>query len=679
MTTLAVAWITPIAGAILGASILAPLIALWFLKLRRKRRVISSTLLWTRSLADLRANAPFQRIRFNWLLLLQILAVLAIALALAQPEAEGMGSAGGRHVLLIDRSASMGATEATDEQGVAFDKPTTRLQLAKDAAKERLRALLGGGWFSLNASDVMVVAFGTRAEIRAPFTDSIATLEAAIDGIEPTDESTRIDEAIELARAFTSNLDRDDARGERADANIESEALPTIELYSDGRITDLAKLALRPGERLVYHRVGVTEHNAAVTAISAERPPDAPDRIQVFASLANASLSPRSVTLQLAVDGAVRAVTPEPIEIAAATELDGAFVPGRAQVTFRPIEQPSNAAIEIAIVEDDGLRADDSATAVVAPAKRLSVLYVGGEGFIVRTLLEGLPIERFNSMDTASFDTAVATNALGAFDVIVLDGVTPKALVPGRYLVFGAPPPVEGLSAFGIHESLYPRFVREEHPIFRAASLDELFIGKATAIQADKSFQVLMEGPQGPLIVARERAEMQLVYIAFDPLDSNWPFQRSFVNFVANAIDYLGHAGDALAMRGVLPGEAVSMRLPAGSQEIVVFAPNGTETKVQADLEGNISWGPARVAGLHRVEFLAPKATARETRLFAVNITDAAESRIAPLPELALGNAQVQGISVASTRRGALWPWVLVAGLLIILLEWWYYQRQVRV
>ena len=126
MHLLAVTWVTPLAGAILGASILAPLVALWFLKLRRKRRVISSTLLWTRSLADLRANAPFQRIRFSWLLLLQILCVLAIAFALAQPEAEGFGASGGRHVILIDRSASMNTMETVLDSGEELEAPTTR-------------------------------------------------------------------------------------------------------------------------------------------------------------------------------------------------------------------------------------------------------------------------------------------------------------------------------------------------------------------------------------------------------------------------------------------------------------------------------------------------------------------------------------------------------------------------
>ncbi len=689
MPILAVTWVTPLAGAVLGASILAPLLALWFLKLRRRRRVVSSTLLWTRSLADLRANAPFQRIRFNLLLLLQVLAVLAFAIALAQPEAEGLGSAGGRHVIMIDRSASMGAIETTDGSGDALDEPVSRLALAKDAAKARVRELLGGGWFSLNASDVMVVAFGARAEIRAPFTDSIASLESAIDGIAPTDESTRVAEAIELARAFTSNQNRADDRGQQTE--VDSSDLPTIELYSDGRIADLGKLSLRPGESVVYHRVGSAADNAAVVAISAERPPDAPDRVQVFASVANPAAAPRRVTLQLAVNGTVRAITPDPIEIPAARAAepgaqdalaDGAgvgFVPGRAQVTFRPIEQPSNASIEVAIVEDDALRADDAAIAVVAPAKLLSVLHVGGDGFVVRTLLEGLPVERFNSMDLAQFDAAVEASTLASFDVVVLDAVQPKRLPAGRYLVFGPPPPVEGITAFGEHKGVYARFVREEHPVFRLASLDELFVSKLTAVQADRSFQVIAEAAEGPLVLAYDRADMHVVYVAFDPLDSNWPFQRSFVNFTASAVEYLGRMGDAIASRGLVPGEAIALRLPAGSRDIEVIAPNGVRGKVTADAEGNISWGPVTVAGLHRIEFLAPGAAERAVRLVAVNIFDAAESRIEPLPELRLGNASVQGISVASSRRGALWPWILALGLLVVVVEWWYYQRQVRV
>lgn len=675
---LAITWVTPLAGAILGAAILAPLVALWFLKLRRKRRVISSTLLWSRSLADLRANTPFQRIRFSWLLLLQILAIVLIAVALAQPEAEGLGASGGRHVLLIDRSASMNAMETAEEDGTTIDPPIARLALAKEAAKTRVRELLGGGWFSKRASEVMIVAFGSRAEIRSPFTDNISTLESAIDAITPTDEATVLSEALELSRAFTSNLNVADARGEKNELPVGE--LPTIELYSDGRVSDLATLALREGEGIVYHRVGAADRNLAVVAVSADRPPEQQNRIQVFAALVNPRTEAASVTVQMAIDGTVRAVTPEKITIPAAAERDGQWVPGRAQVVFRPVEQPDNASIEVAIVEDDALRDDDAALVVVPPAKKLSVLLVAnGDAFLLRTVLEALPVERFATMTLGEFEAATAQGKPSGYDVVVFDGVAPAALAPGSYLAVGAVPPIDGLTQFGSHEGVYPRIAREEHPLFRAASIDELFVSKLVAVQASKNFEVVAECAEGPMILTLDRSDLHLVYLAFDPLDSNWPFQRSFVNFVANAVEHLGRAGESLTGRALTPGEAISMRLPAGARNGEVETPDGRKFACTIDPDGQLTWGPVQLAGLHRIRFTPAIGEGTELRLVAVNIANADEARIAPRSELAIGTQTIQGVSVGDSRRGALWPWVLALGLVIVLLEWWSYQRQVRV
>ena len=89
-------FLSPIAGLVLAAAVLPPLLLLWFLKLRRARTPVSSQRLWREAIEDMRANAPFQRLRWRWLLVLQILVLLLIAFAIARPRVQGAGESGQR-------------------------------------------------------------------------------------------------------------------------------------------------------------------------------------------------------------------------------------------------------------------------------------------------------------------------------------------------------------------------------------------------------------------------------------------------------------------------------------------------------------------------------------------------------------------------------------------------------
>src|SRR5262245_12078164 len=100
----------PAAWAVL-AGVPVGIIALYFLKLRRRPVQVPSTLLWRRTLEDLHVNSLFQRLRKNLLLFLQLLAVLLAMLALAGPRIKGTAGQGQRFVLAIDNSASMSATD----------------------------------------------------------------------------------------------------------------------------------------------------------------------------------------------------------------------------------------------------------------------------------------------------------------------------------------------------------------------------------------------------------------------------------------------------------------------------------------------------------------------------------------------------------------------------------------
>src|SRR3954447_20867659 len=100
-------WISPWLAIWAGAITIPTLLILYFLKLRRRDVEISTTLLWKKAIEDLQANAPFQRLRKNLLLLLQLLILAAALLALAQPTLKSQTLTGARHLILLDRSASM--------------------------------------------------------------------------------------------------------------------------------------------------------------------------------------------------------------------------------------------------------------------------------------------------------------------------------------------------------------------------------------------------------------------------------------------------------------------------------------------------------------------------------------------------------------------------------------------
>src|SRR5450759_325786 len=135
---------SPLGGAAWAvlAGVPVGIIALYFLKLRRRPVQVPSTLLWRRSIEDLHVNSLFQRLRRNLLLFLQLLAVALALLALAGPRLRGTTMPGQRFVVAIDDSASMAAT----------DVAPSRLVKAKEAAK----AIIEG----MDRDDLaMVIAF----------------------------------------------------------------------------------------------------------------------------------------------------------------------------------------------------------------------------------------------------------------------------------------------------------------------------------------------------------------------------------------------------------------------------------------------------------------------------------------------------------------------------------------
>lgn len=654
------------AGAIL-ASILVPLLLLlYFLRLRRRRQTIGSTMLWKRSVEDLRANAPFQRLRPSWLLFLQLLALLLLAFAVMQPQVDAGRRRGGKTVILVDNSASMLATDV--------DGAETRLELAKLRARERIEAMYAGGLFGASNAETMVVAFSDRAEVQTRFSTSRQELLDAIDRIRPTHGATRVEEALKLARAYTTNVDPDSDRPRAEPA--------AIELFSDGRIEDLPDQVLR-GETLKYWRVGSDgRDNVAVTTIDVQRPYDRPTAVEVFAALLNYGPVEVACDVQLSVDDSALAVREVLVPAADVDAATGRVVPGRNTIVFTPFEQPRGAVIEVANLRPDALPADDSVRAVVPPPKRLAVALVAPKSRLVETALEGMPLESLVVLSADRFAAIATEGGLDAYDVVVLDDHRPESLPPARYLSFGSTPPLPGLNDYGETDAQVVLSIRDDHPVLRFVNLDQLFVARARLLQPDDDVEVLVEGAQGPIILSAFREGRRVLHVAFDPLETNWPFQRSFVTFLYNAIDWLGHLGAGLTAEQLVPGEAIATRLPAGAGAPRLRTPDGATIPLAAIPSGEssgiaVGWGPIRVSGTHVVTWSG--ADGEESRAFAVNRAGESEGMIAAAPEVEIGRELVAGEDAEGGTNVPLWPWALGLCLAVLMVEWWLFARRASV
>ena len=205
-----------------AAGVVVPLLLLlYFLKLRRLMLRIPTTLLWRESTQDLQVNVPFQRLRPSLLLFLQLLLLAALLAALAQPVLQTEAPPSARVILLIDRSASMNATDAEGK---------TRLEAARAAAEQIARRLGRGD----EPNQMMVVAFASTAQVITGFESDRRVLSEAIASITPTDEEANLGAALELAGAFAS----------REDAALDQP--PTVVLISDG---GSARRAIHPDSR----------------------------------------------------------------------------------------------------------------------------------------------------------------------------------------------------------------------------------------------------------------------------------------------------------------------------------------------------------------------------------------------------------------------------------------------
>jgi hypothetical protein len=666
--------------ALAGLLFLPLVVAMYLLKLRRDEAVVPSTLLWQRLVADVEANAPWQRLRRSLLLLLQLLLVVILALLAARPFVERPAGLARDIVLVIDTSASMQATDVTPN----------RLEAAKTAAEDALRDLPAGG-------KVSVIAAGRTARVIANGTTDLSNVRQAIAAIEPTSDVGDLGDALRLASALA-------ARSGDAEILVATDAAlarpPSGTLEAPVRVLG----------------VGRDATNQAIVALAIRTAPSGLAH-SAFVSVANTGLQMAERRLEVYADGVLRE--------ARTLILDPQR---RTDVTIDDIDDPDQpaAVVEVRLAGKDAgsdaaadpLAVDDRAWAIVPPARPRQILLAGEPDPYLETALSYLPDTELYFRDGDEWATLTG---LDEFELVIFNRFLPPQL-PALPILAVAPPRTSPLGAVtGTLTNPGIGRIDPSDPILRYVDLTTVHVGEAQEMELPAWARPVIPGPNGsPLLYAGQLAGRPAAVLAFEPRRSDLPLQVAFPVLLSNiAGELFGSSGapaDALP-----PGAPVTLSIPAGAGGVRVERPDGSVDELVAPTRdaASVTFARTEQLGVYTVTPIpgpgpgataapssgaasgvasaspeaassSPSPAAGKPVRFAVDLLDVDESTIAPgdpakLTALGTGGGTGAGGPGAGpgdqpgderpNARDELWIPVVLIALLVLTLEWLVYER----
>lgn len=654
-------WYLP---AIAAAATVPPLVLLYFLKLKRRELPIASTLLWRKAIEDLQVNSPFQRLRNNLLLILQILVLLAAVLAIGEPMISAQRGFEKALVLMIDHSGSMAAREGD----------ATRLELAKREALAIIEEMR-------STQRAMIIAFADRARVLSPFTDDKQSLRQAVNSIAQSDAPGQLTEAMALAEAHSTPV------GEVGDVVQIAESQYVV--LTDGRLADAADTVVRRGTMEII-RIGTNLENVGIVNLDARRHYEQPEQITVLARVKNFGTKPVTRDVSIYIDDDLKGVqtvelAPMGDEAKVTQQTFGEPTPeAETNVTF-DLTLDVAARLELRLSGNDDFSADDRVFGLVTAPRPVSVLLVTPGNRYLRQILPCLPVNHFEVWTPDEYekkpDADLIADGRCKFDVVILDGHSTARLPPGSYMFFGAAPLVEGVDA---GESLDGRLFLDwddTHPILRHVAVAPIRVFSWLNLVMPKEAVTLIHGHNGPVLSLLARDRRQYLVCAFglfdedrEGLNTDWVLREGFVIYMYNSLRYLAGASTSGQVPNVSPGSAFEVGAKPGSKSVTVYRPDGKSESVPVLPNHLAAYGRTDRVGMYTI----PDAVAGD-QARAVNLLNETESWIAPNEQFTIAAGQVEARTGQDRVNRPLWPYLLVAMAVLLAIEWAVYSKRVFV
>lgn len=591
---------------------------MYMLRLRRREVMVSSTLLWQKLLRDREANAPWQKLRRNLLLILQLLILGALALALARPFLPVPTVVSGSVVVLLDASASMQAT----------DVAPNRFQVAKNEVEQLINQLSGN-------SQMTLIWVGQTPTVLAAATNDRATLRTALAQTAPDTTAADWSAAFALATGAAQGFQN-----------------AHVVVISDGGLPqDLPTL---PAE-LVYIPIGQSGENLALSALATRKTETG---IQLFASVSNEGMVDRQSLLSLHLGNTLfdsRRIT----------------VPAgnTANITW---ELPPETAVLTATLttdEQDYLPQDNIAWAVHDGGVNNRVLLVTEGNLFLERIYSVLPgVEVFKAAPGSDLTAE-------SFDLYIFDNTPLPTPPPAADLFIINPQAGETADLLDVTGAFSNTVAIRlaDSPLLQFVDWRNVHIQQAQQVAAPWA-QPLVQAEGGPLLLIGEQNGHRVAVFTFALEASDLPLQIAFPILMANLTSWLnpGQAFDTAA--SLQPGSPVPLVPAASTTAVFVTKPDGIAWTAEVG-QGDLLFAETQQLGLYHVA-LQDNTDTRAAGTFAVNLFNPLESHIQPANNLAIGQTAVETATAEENiGQRELWHWLLAIAFAILLVEWWVHHR----
>ncbi len=623
-------FLTPL--ALIGGLLAIPVLLLYMLRLRRREVVVSSTFLWQQIVRDNEANTPWQRLRRNLLLLLQLLILAALVFALARPFIIVPAVTTGQIELLLDASASMNATDMPNG-GSRFDE-----------AKRQALGIVD----TLSANDTMtIIRVSDVSEVIQPATNDAIALRAAINNAQPTKAEADWVGALTLASADavdTSNFN--------------------LVIIGDGGLGNASGLPGVPG-KVQYIPIGQSNSNLAISALATRALPG--QQPELFAQITNYSQQDANVIFDLRVDGNLFKADRYTVPAGASLPITYDTLPEKFSVLQAGLTMPAESTVP------DNLAEDNTAWAVESGSGQHRALLISESNLFLEQVLRSLPgIQAFRGDPNLSLPN-------DPYDLYIFDGWLPADnILPDGDLLIINPPRSTRLFTVGAESDQTGHIlVKRDDPRMSFVDFESVNILKFRSVTGADWADELIKADGGPLLLAGVQDGRHVAILTFDLHNSDLPLQITWPILMANLLEWFTPRAAISVPGGLQVGQSLSIQPPLDASSIHFTLPDGSTRDLPVDRQ-TLVFADTELPGVYTADVFAGGEVIQSAQ-FAVNLFSPNESDIAPRDTISLSNTTISAATRDEVGQREFWPWAALLGLLILLIEWYVYQRRLQV